>query len=85
MKYDNPWLTYIMSAQGTDRVKIGKTTDLPTRLKDLQTGCPYQLVVLCVLPGKRERELHSLFSSSRVRGEWFTKSEKISDFILAHT
>ena len=66
-------------------VKIGKTKDLPSRLKQLQTANGHQLVVLGVISGEKERVLHSLFSSSRIRGEWFTMSDEIKSFIVAHT
>lgn len=67
-------LIYVISAQGSGRVKIGHTTDLQERLKGIQTGCPYPLIVLATYPGGTraiEIRIHETFRSYRRSGEWF--------------
>ena len=68
-----PCLLYIIHAQGSSLCKIGITTDLPSRLRTIQTGCPYRCVVLATWPGSREIEarLHRHFAAYRRAGEWF--------------
>ena len=68
---------YVIREIGTGTVKIGKTRGNPQgRLRELQTGCPYQLELIAVLspnehPG--EKVLHARCAQWRIRagGEWF--------------
>ena len=62
-----------------DRVKIGYTTKLERRLKQL----PHD-EVLAVVPGSRddERALHARFAAFRVTGEWFTYTEPLRSHVL---
>ncbi len=45
-----------------------------SRLKDLQTFCPYPLATLATAPGSYRFEslLHRILRRDRLRGEWFT-------------
>ena len=66
-------------------VKIGKASfgDVGARIEDMQTGCPYDMRILAVVPGdlKEERALHSRFSAFKVRGEWFRLEPELSSHI----
>src|SRR4030095_8354945 len=69
---------YVIGMKETSWVKIGYTSGhAQRRLKDLQTGIPYQLVVLktypCERPRRVEREMHLLLKIKKVsrQGEWF--------------
>lgn len=64
-------------------VKIGFTTDIFNRVISLQIGSPMLLQVLGVIPGTRELEthLHSQFSTSKVRGEWFAITPELAQTI----
>jgi hypothetical protein len=67
---------YIVNAEGTNTYKIGSTErDVRQRLKELQTGSPVELHVVCereIEDHKRaERSLHAYFGKSRKHGEWF--------------
>jgi hypothetical protein len=57
-------------------VKIGFTSDLPTRLKRLQMGSPVPLYVLAQVegPATLEREYHARFAAARAHGEWFMRA-----------
>lgn len=63
----------MIKAEGTPAVKIGVTTDLRKRLKDLQTGSPIPLTLLWKTPGTRglEAEVHTFLDPYRTHGEWF--------------
>lgn len=74
--YLQPVIYYIGTGE---HVKIGFTNTLEgvmKRLSAMQTGNPWTLVVLLVIPGDMEREadLHYQHEDQWVRGEWF-KSE----------
>lgn len=73
---------------GRGPIKIGYTASTAPsdrrRIDDLQTGCPYELVVLRFLPGTRreEKALHKRFADFRMRGEWFEYTPGLAAFIL---
>ena len=53
-------------------IKIGRSVNPETRLKELQAGSPIPLRILALRPGKdRERLYHQLFAAHRLHGEWF--------------
>jgi len=68
--------TYFVQAKDGGPVKIGMTNDYEDRLKGLQSGYPYKLVIrkLFINAGWLERELHKNFSRQRLRGEWFEEN-----------
>lgn len=66
-------------------MKIGKARDPEQRLRDLQTGCPYQLKIIAKIKCRSDRHAleverlaHKYFDRYRMRGEWF----KCSDFVV---
>lgn len=66
-------------------VKIGFASDVPARLRTLQTASHRPLHLLVVIAGSQadERQLHKRFAEHRVQGEWFRLSNEIKDFIEA--
>jgi Meiotically up-regulated gene 113 len=67
-------------------IKIGHTEDtsLKERVDNLQTGCPYPLVVLGVIAnGTREEEqlLHYKFRNYRLMREWFSAHKTLLTYI----
>ena len=64
-------------------IKIGTTVCLPGRIDSLATHGPEQPEILLVVPGDhtQERQVHALFASDRVRGEWFRPSAALLEFI----
>lgn len=66
-------VVYVLRAANDGLVKIGTTTDLPSRLKNIRAMSGVPLEVLCVLPGDAtvERQLHARFREHRAHGEWF--------------
>lgn len=83
LKYDDaPRYLYIIRCGRSKYYKIGVTNDLEKRLATHQTGCPYELKLICYSKadlddylGKEitylEGFLHNNYSEFRVRGEWF--------------
>jgi hypothetical protein len=72
-------------ARSGDRIKIGWSRQVATRLAQLQTGNAAPIELLGVVPGGRsaERELHSRFAADRVSGEWFEASPELLAHITA--
>lgn len=70
-----------------DRIKIGFSTNPLDRFKQLQTSSPVDLELLAYLPGTfdDEREMHRLFGSLHVRGEWFQNHPAILRYVKLRT
>lgn len=67
---------YIIHAKGAGKVKIGISKHPGKRIKQLQTGNPFDLEFLLILEGRAdlERELHQClkrYRSRNMKGEWF--------------
>jgi hypothetical protein len=70
-------VTYFLHDAEVQRLKIGRTTNLPKRLKDLQSTRGSPLRVLHVVTGDVEQEWHTRFQAARVRGEWFALTVEV--------
>jgi len=68
---DESTSTYIVRHPMTGLIKIGRTNDVPGRLKSLQTGAGAILATLAVIPSDVESKLHKKFAAFRRHGEWF--------------
>ena len=66
---------YVIQSDVTGAVKIGRSKNPIARLKQLQTGSPHKLKLLCELPemGHKEILLHRRLSEYKTKkwGEWF--------------
>lgn len=69
---------YVYFVKFADRIKIGFTTDVTTRMQSI----PHD-EVLGIFPGTRlnERQLHTAFADLRITGEWFQLDDRILDFV----
>jgi hypothetical protein len=69
---------YAIKAVGTNRYKIGTTTDLKGRLATVQTGCPYPAQIVATWDGDRRLEtaIHRELAEYRRVGEWFEIEEE---------
>lgn len=63
--------TYLIVQTGTGYMKIGQSTTPQQRMADLQVGSPVPLVMLRVIAGDHEAELHAALADARANGEWF--------------
>jgi len=68
---------------GETYVKIGRATNLRTRLGGIQCGNPITLEFLgCMYGGDpEEKEMHRFLRQYRARGEWFRYSAPVAQFI----
>lgn len=66
-------------------IKIGKANHVKRRIAGWSSGFPYDITLLLTLEGNEELEksLHYHFRKYRLKGEWFTASEEILNFISA--
>lgn len=64
-------------------IKIGRARDPHLRVRELQTGSPVPLDLLCTLPGGEvlEAGLHAAFAGSRLHGEWFAPTLGLESLI----
>lgn len=71
-------MIYFIQDSETGHIKIGHAADPERRLKQLQTGCPGKLILLCTVSGSKDDEakIHKKFAHHRLRGEWFRGSCK---------
>ena len=68
--------------------KIGYTTNLKTRLEDLQVANPSLLQVYATINNvsrKKETELHMFFQKKHIRGEWFAITPDMIDLVCKAT
>lgn len=81
-------VVYFLEAVGTDRVKIGWSTALASRLPSIRCGCPVELRLLGTINGVFEDEgrTHALFAEARIwpNAEWFRLSPAILHHIETH-
>lgn len=70
---------YLIRAKGTNRHKIGCTTNLESRLKSLRVKNPYELELIHSISSNDiealEKSLHEQFAQYRTHSEWFELNE----------
>lgn len=68
-------MSYLYVSKCNTYYKIGITTDLESRLAELQVGNPYPISFCLTVefgnPSGAEKALHEKFKKQRIRGEWF--------------
>lgn len=64
-------------------VKIGFSDNVKKRFNDIRVSIPYKIYPMLVINGGRKDEkiLHDKFKPNAMRGEWFTLSHEIKQFI----
>lgn len=82
-KSDREGYIYFIEIVGKKRVKIGFSGDVEKRFNALQTSSPFPLRVLKSIKGTpaNEANIHELFASDRVKGEWFRKTKPLMKYI----
>ena len=75
---------YMVECEGF--IKIGVASNVQDRLANMQTGCPFPLVLLTsfvsACPYEDEESIHALLEEYRVRGEWFRLPEPMVMHLL---
>ena len=76
---------YAIRAEGSDKVKIGRATDVASRLSTLQTGSPTRLWVYaareCRDAMQREQRAHRALAAYRASGEWFRWTPEVRAYV----
>lgn len=64
---------YFIQSNNQGMIKIGRSKDPHKRLKQLQTGNPNNLRLICYFEnlGDKEKYLHEHLKKFRKKGEWF--------------
>jgi hypothetical protein len=73
--------TYFAQIGHDGPIKIGVTSDVKRRLKELQTNVPWRLRLLLVTDQYADYEIYHSFSASRMRAEWFYPTAELLAFI----
>lgn len=81
----NSKLVYFIQAENGGDVKIGSSSKVDERLKQLQIASPEKLKVTNIIPGgvEKEKELHKEFKSIKKEGEWFKPTQKLCELAKA--
>ena len=75
---------YFIQGCETQRIKIGISHDVNSRLKGIQSSEPLKLLAVIKQGGKDlERRLHQKFQDLRVHGEWFKPDPQLLEYIGA--
>lgn len=82
-KTNNETYVYFIVSNQFNFCKIGFSANPTSRLKEIQTGCPFDLSIAGIIKGskKREKEFHEMFKEYRTHGEWFKTNGKLGYFL----
>ena len=80
---------YMLWADSPDHeflIKIGQTTNMKNRIRNIQSGCPFNvrpfIAFQTIEPGKDERLILDQFSEYQLRGEWFNLPVDVFDELV---
>lgn len=78
-------VVYVVQCGRTGPIKIGYTTNLIQRVRDLEFAGGHRLQLRAAFVGskKLERQLHDRFEDLRLHGEWFAPNIRIAREISA--
>lgn len=77
-------MIYFIGSKTEKKVKIGYTiSKISQRISVIQSNCPFEVECFLLIEGLKdtEKHIHDVFKSSHIRGEWFTLSKEIEDYI----
>jgi len=79
---ENKSSIYLISDYTKSFIKIGSSSNVKARLKQLNTASPVKLVLVFEGTGlgKNERSYHEMFHDLRLNSEWFNYDQKIIDY-----
>lgn len=79
-------MVYVITSPGFEFIKVGKSSNFKSRLRNIQSGCPLELRLWCGIrtpkPHEVEAALQSSLAHCAVRGEWFSPADKDLDGVL---
>lgn len=65
------YIAYIIEANGTGLMKIGRTFDIAQRMQAMATDCPVAISLLLQTTEISEKDLHHIFRPFHSHKEWF--------------
>jgi hypothetical protein len=76
-------MLYMAERANDNAVKIGWSSDVERRMRELRRDTGSPIVLLLVVPGDKPEELalHERFSGDRIVDEWFRQSDALMSFI----
>ena len=84
----NTSIYFIQESTALGAIKIGRSDNVQSRLKALQTAHSSELKLLLEIPDcmpEMEQLLHARFAESRIRGEWFEATPDLLSVIQKYT
>jgi hypothetical protein len=81
-----PPTIYFVSAETLRAIKIGYSTDVAQRVRDLQAATADTLLLLGMHEGDRatEKALHKRFARLHIKGEWYANRRPLRLYIERH-
>ncbi len=80
----DPFMTYAIRA-GRGNIKLGRSTCVERRLRDLQSASPEKLVVMGIWKSDIEDVLHVKFAHLRLHNEWFSPGLDLLKYIAEYS
>lgn len=79
LRRNRPQIVYFIHAPSASLIKIGRTSNIDSRLSSLRMASPAPLVLLGTFAGgvTEEAALHRRWSSIRRHGEWFKATSEL--------
>lgn len=77
-------MIYFIQCGNNGPIKIGYTDkEANIRMSAMQVCCPYELKIIGLMEGSyaEEQELHKIFKYHRIRGEWFSNTREIINYL----
>lgn len=81
---EEPSIPGVYFVEGAGLIKIGTSSHIPSRLRDLRASSPVPLTLMATIPfaGKYvEAYIHQLHYEDRHHGEWFNPSRELAALI----
>ena len=75
---------YVIGNKEYKLCKIGFSKNVFKRIKSIQTGCPFELEIFCVVYGDyvMEKKLHRKYQNLKMNGEWFKYEGELEKSII---
>jgi hypothetical protein len=74
---------YFLRESGSGAIKIGTSTNVALRVRNIRRDMPHEVVLLATIRGgyQVEAQLLAFFEHARIRGEWFRPVPELLEYI----
>ncbi len=74
---------YFVTCEGDFPIKIGMSSNVVERMRDIRTALPFEPILLASFQGtsRDERDIHKRFDHLKLRGEWFRRDDDLLAYI----